>query len=282
MVRFPKWAPPELVSIYSKVIDAEVQFSSQKHRNAELKAFAKDQGFGSWPEMQKRNALLREILCRLLSRTEMQNIWAQIGKVELIDPYGTEPRTPQWWAYRYTAGAVDRWFQKPKLTKTERTEALKKISRMARELSLHLQPFELGGERLADVRGLMGNQRDNLIRKVLHPDIVLRMDRDGNRGPGPGLGRSLVADLVPTLPEMLTRLADSADDDNSGSLVTKMKAATAFRSHMIQEMAFFFYRFGIFSPDSVAKFVAVALDEPSVTSDLVRKLCRKITAELSA
>lgn len=153
---------------------------------------------------------------------------------------------------------------------------------MARDLSQHLRPFELGGARLADVRGLMGDQCDGLIRKALHPDIVSRMDWGGNRGPGPGLGRSVVAGLIPTLPEMLMRLADRVDEDSCRPLVTKMKAGTAFRSHMIQEMAFFFHWFGIFSPDNVAKFIAVALDDASVTSDLVRKMCRKITSELSA
>lgn len=117
MARFPKWAPPELVGIYSKVINAEDKFSSQQHQDADLEAFAKDAGFGSWSEMKKRNVLLREILYRILSRTEMQSIWKQIGEVTLIDPYAKEQRTPQWWAYRNTERAVDRWFQAPKLTK---------------------------------------------------------------------------------------------------------------------------------------------------------------------
>ncbi|MBK7017546.1 MAG: hypothetical protein IPH39_18790 [Sulfuritalea sp.] len=227
--------------------------------------------------MQKRNVLLIEILYRILSRTEMQFIWKQIGEVQLIDR--PEPRTPQWWAYRDTEKAVDQWFRTPKLTKAERSKAMEKISQMARDLSQQLQPFELEHGQLPGLRGLMGDRRDGLIRKVLHPEIVSRMDLKG--GPGSGLGRSIVADLVPTLPELLTRLADRADDDNRSPPVTKMNAKTAFRSYMIRKVAFFFDRFGIFSPNSVATFVSVAIDDAAVTPDLVRKMYRKIPDEQS-
>lgn len=263
-MKFQTWVPPELVETYRALVEDERQFSTLVITAEELETHANRCGFASWIEFDECRKLQLGILHRFLIRAELESVW---NGLKLVKSPG---KTAASWVYWQTSRAAERWYQIAKLSSANRAAEYKKISALASELAAVLEKYELGHEFDFRLAALFGNNYTEKMLKVLHPKLLENENLQV---------KVLYQKVLPTLPEMLMQLAEIASEgsiDARPSPVRKINASTAFRTFLIGRLGQCFERMGEYSHTTVAACVAVALDDPDVTPDLVSHIYQKI------
>ena len=176
--------------------------------------------------------------------------------------------------YQKTFRAVNYWYQNARVSKASRTAEYKKIAATASELAKMLRKYELGRETDFCFEALIGTSHREKMLQILHPEALKRESlRD--------CVNHLYAMVLPTIPEMLKRLSNTASENSTDARpapVRKINAKTAFRTYLIEVLGKCLNDMGAYSHATVAACACAGLDDPNITPDLVRKILDKMNS----
>ncbi len=264
----PKWAPVDVVRYYEGLLGAANLGRNDPSKRDSWKKYARAEGFTRIEDFDACIDLKLGILKRLVSRPEMKATWAWISSerrnsLPLTSPHGLVGRV-LW--------DVEHWVTSNRVPDSERRSDFKDISRYAALLSRKIRKYRGEPVGFHALAALVPEGYEPILRKALHPDLVSRMDK--RRGANAPL-RMYLRQILPPIDEMLDAMASHAKDNYfelGTKFPTKLGAESAFKTFMIRSCTASFRDYTHnYSPTIIAKFVSVALDDPSIGTDTVRK-----------
>ena len=263
-MKYPAWAPPELVDLLGKYELEEKEFNHLKIGIESLNNYAWNEGLPNWSEYKKILEFKKAALARLITRPEMESVWKWVikenFKLSLMANGGL---------FGNFLRAVDTWYSTAQVPQSERNDDFKEIAKLARTLAVKLQKYR--GEFHQPINSYMA-----LFPSPFKEKYQKKYDeRDVNNPKQFMIPIKHLALTIPTLPELLNELAILALNnqiDLPSYFPKKITAENAFRTYLINNMIQKIYSLGSTPPPSiVSKFIGVALDDYSVTPDIVRK-----------
>lgn len=270
-MKYPTWAPPELVDLLGKYELEEKDFKSLKIDIEKLNIYAWNKGLPNWNEYKKVLDFKKAAIARLITRPEMESVWKWVTKQNF-----RLKLTSNGGLFGNFLMAVDTWYSTAQVPQSERNDDFKEITKCARALAIKLQKYR--GE-LQPINSYMA-----LFPLPFKEKYQKKYDeRDLNDPKQFMIPINHLALTIPSLSELLNQLAILALNnqiDLPSYFPKKITAENAFRTYLINNMIKKIYSLGSIPPISIVqKFIAVALDDYSVTPDIVRKslamkLCR--------
>jgi hypothetical protein len=216
-----------------------------------------------------------KILKRLLTRPEMEKAWGWMNthhtsSLSIAANGGIIGRLLL---------AIHRWESSLRLSSSDRQEELKTVARLARRLSSKLRAMRGESWGFMQPITLVPKEYEEKLAKALHPDLV---GRSYKKRPL----RQWLTLLQPPIEDQLETLAVAASSiapefGLSDGFPRKITARSAFRTFIINSLTHDFHLLtGHHAPAMIATWASVALDDPNITSDTVRKCsaARKIAA----
>lgn len=241
-MKLPKWAPPELANT-SELFEQQ----------------AKVEGANVARCMQ-----LSGMWSRLVTRPEMEAVWPWISKTkasfQFFEPYG--------FVYQFGA-AVENFYAAPRLSEKAYAKEMREIATLASILAERLEKFE------ARMRYAVGDpfSPHNLLPTHLSdPYQVAEPDKFNSEQ---SLRHHRLANV--TIAEHLRFLEKAAGEEEKEQLsrLRVSRKANDFRTYLIREVAAYFLSMLEEAPPSkIATICSVALDDPDITPDLVRKIAK--------
>jgi hypothetical protein len=240
-VKFPRWAPAEITNICA-LYD---QGANESGANGEL------------------CGTLSAMWLRLLTRPEMELIWPWI-----IRTTSDHKLYDRQFGFAYQFGTIIESFNIcPRLSEQSYAKEMREIAAMASELAERLEKLE--------ARVPYGPGDPFTPYRLLPPHLS---DPYQAEGPEPfnseqsRLHHRLASVTIGEHLRYLEKAAKSEEKEQYGRLPVSRKA-NDFRAYLIREVAKYFYSFSDdFSPSKIATICSVALDDPDITPDLVRKI----------
>lgn len=253
-MRMPSWAPTPL---------AEWLESYIKHAEEHGPRFVECEGV---PE-------LKDIWCRLLTRPEMEVVWKYIEEAEtslsLTSNGGLLGTVNRAIEYYISARRIS-----PAHYKEEMADIASLAEALARKIKNYSSANSFGLFNPFPIDSLMSKDQLFSAGKMLRSDFL---------EPSPVTGVSRTATALnwhlPAAHEILEGLARRASNESEHQssrlrLPTKTKGATVFRTYFARYVADWLVMHRLdYSPTKIATFCSVALDDPDLTPDLIRKIC---------
>lgn len=263
-MKYPAWAPPELVDLLGKQELEEKEFNPLNIGIESLNSYAWNKGSLNWNEYEKIHDFKVAATARLITRPEMESVWKWVTKQNF-----KLPLVANGGLFGNFFMAVDTWYSTAQVPQSERNDDFKEIAKLARTLSVKLQKYR--GELHQPINSYMA-----LFPSPFKEKYQKKYDeRDVNNPKQYMLPINHLALTIPTLSELLNQLANLALNDQidlPSYFPKKINAENAFRTYLINNMIQKIYLFGSTPPPTiVSKFIGVALDDYSVTPDIVRK-----------
>lgn len=216
---------------------------------------------------------LRDMWLRLLTRPEMEAIWNFVAprhsSLSLVANGGI-------------LGKINRdilgYGEARRVSPSEYMEEMNEIATLASALARKLRAYSGPSNRPNNyynpfhIDYILNNNDLLRIEGILSSEYVGEYELTGGRISG-----AVLRETLPQLGTMLTRLSAIASNeaecqDHRLLLPKKVKGTNAFRTYFIKEISdFFSIQLLDFSPTRIATFCCVALDDPLITPDLVRK-----------
>ena len=271
-MKYSDWAPKELVNLLASYETEQTKFDLYKADIDNLNAYAWKKGLPNWSEYEKKVLIFKKnALTRLITRPEMESVWKWVTNQNF-----KLALTARGGLFGNFLMAVDTWYSTAQVPQSERNNDFKEIAKFARALTVKLQKYR--GE-LQPINSYMA-----LFPLHFKEKYQKKYDeRDLNNPKQFMLPINHLALTIPSLSELLNELAILALNnkiDLPSYFPKKITAENAFRTYLINNMINKIYLLGSRPPISIVqKFIAVALDDYSITPDIVRKslalkLCR--------
>lgn len=260
---YPKWAPVELIDLLATYEADIANFDPNKFGIETLNSYAWSKGHANWIEYEKVLLFQKSALARLITRPEMESVWKWVAKQDFQLGLTTNGGL-----VGNFLNAFDIWYSTAQVPQSERNDDFKEIAKHARALSLKLQKYR--GEK-QPINSYMA-----LLPTSFKDGYQIRFARrDVNDPKKFMLPIEQFASTIPPLYEILTQLATLAlhNQINLPSYFPKkITAENAFRTYLINNTIEKIYRLGSIPPPTIVqKFISVALDDHSVTPDIIRK-----------
>ena len=198
---------------------------------------------------------LAEIWHRLATRPEMEAVWHFIAQFDNDNYF---PLVANGGLFGNINRRLRAYHAAPKLSPTDYHDEMTEIARMAAALSAKLKKF---------------SATDLGYYNPFPPHALL--DKAAN---------AVGYDLPPIDAQLIalanTAKAEAVDQFRRFPLPRKVNDKNALRTYFIRIVSdFFFVTYSDFAPSRLAIFCSVALDDPDITPDLIRKLCPIDAAE---
>ena len=264
VLKYPKWAPIELIELLSSFDTEKTEFKDSKLDLDSLNSFAWNEGYTNWPEYEKVLDFKKEAILRLATRPEMESVWSWVLK--------------QNFRLKISANGgligdflrkVDMWPSAAQVPQAERAEDYKLIRQYAKLLAIKLQKYRGENQPINSYFLLFPSSFKEKYTKYVETAAL----KNGNKSNF--ISFNQLATILPPLSELLNQLAIYVRDEKNELppyFPKKVTAENAFRTYLINNMVDRIYSFGSTPPPTiVSKFIGVALDDYSVTPDIVRK-----------
>jgi hypothetical protein len=215
----------------------------------------------SWYEaLEEKDPKLDAIALRLINRPEMEKVWNWISTENLpLSPIvrgGIIGRLFYW---------IDTFNNTIKKPYSERIEDYKEIKRLALDLSRKLKLYQNEVINPDTYVNLIPIENQKLLFSFLSPEIQKKNDESKWYE-----GRFVLWDyILPPLSELLEGLAkrvDISDAKLNDNFPTKIRQDSALRSYLINN-----YLSNGYPVLIISILLSVALDDPSLNEDIVRK-----------
>lgn len=241
---YPKWVPASIVGRLAEY--------------AEIK-----RGGHTWETFNTEF----DIWHRLATRPEMEPVWDFVVKCVPVDELTTNG------GLTGNINRAIRYFHtSPRLSPPDYKKEMLEIAKLADALSLKLRKF-CEADAVYNpfpYHSIFNSEQLEIAAKRLSESISSRRDRE--------IFRYKLDYSVPMLDFQLKGLANKAkteaeDQSYRLSLPRKINDENLFRTYFVKKVGdYFFLHYADYSPSRLAIFCGVALDDPDVTPDLVRKL----------
>ena len=270
-MKYPNWAPKELIIIANNFEIEETEFKGLEYDIETLNRYAWNEGFSSWKHYEKVIIFKKESLTRLISRPEMESVWKWIYKQNFALPI-----TARGGLFGNFLYAVEGWFKAVQVPQSERDSDFKEIVKCAKTLAIKLQKYRGENQPINSYIALFSKSFKEKYKKQYD-------NRDVTNPKQFMMPIEHLALTMPPLSELLNELATMALNnqiDLPSYFPKKIRAENAFGTYLINNIIQKIYSLGAIPPITIVqKFIAVALDDYSVTPDNVRKslalkLCR--------
>lgn len=260
---YPKWAPIEVINLLTSYESQITEFCDNKFDVEDLNTFAWRKGHINWVEYNKVLIFKKDVLVRLVTRPEMESVWKWVAKQDFkLDI------TANGGLIGNFLKAIDIWYSTAQVPQSERNDDFKEISKHARLLSLKLQKYR--GE-TQPINSYMA-----LFPTSFKDKYQIKYSKSSANDPKRFmLPLEHFAYIIPPLYELLNQLAVLALNsqiDLPSYFPKKITAENAFRTYLINNTVERIYSLGEIPPPTIVqKFISVALDDYSITPDIVRK-----------
>lgn len=242
-MKFPKWAPQDVVDYY--------------------KGFPESDS----PELLKD----KEVIYRLITRPEMENVWAWVHEQNMCLP----PMSNGGIVGMFLR-ALESFDNTAKIPASERAGDFIEIQQMAFQLYIKLEKYKNEYHAFNHYTSLIPECYDEFLISSLKETYQQKLiDRKKTltwetRFP-------FWNEYLPPISSLLKQLSIAAklsDSKLDKPFPTKIKQSSALNTYLINVFYnnYLLVDNGAFPPSIVATFISVALDDPSVTADKVRKL----------
>lgn len=261
---YPKWTPTEIIDLLSSFDLEEAEFKGSGLDLDSLNSFAWNKGHSNWGEYEKVLNFKKAAILRLATRPEMESVWSWVIKqnfnIKILARAGLIGDFLR---------KVDMWHSAAQVPQAEREEDYKLIRQYAKLLALKLQKYR--GEKQPINSYLL---LFPLSFKEKYTKYVEKVALE-NENKSSLLPLDHLATILPPLSELLNQLAIYVKDEKNELppyFPRKLTAENAFRTYLINNMIDRVYSLGSIPPPSiVSKFIGVALDDYSISPDIVRK-----------
>jgi hypothetical protein len=263
-LKYPKWTPKELIDLLSSFEMEERVFKDSKIDLDSLNSFAWNKGLSNWSEYEQVLNFKKEAIFRLATRPEMESVWSWVLK--------------QNFKLKISANGgligdflrkIDMWHSAAQVPQAEREEDYNLIRQYAKLLVVKLQKYRGENQPINSYISLFPLSFKDKYTKYVEK-AALENENKSNL-----LTLNQLATILPPLSELLNQLAIYVRDEKNELppyFPKKVTAENAFRTYLINNMIDRIYSLGSIPPPSiVSKFIGVALDDYSVTPDIVRK-----------
>ena len=275
-MKYPSWAPRCLVEEHELFVKIKLEAATEgglKARHDKLSSLYRFQSLQVYESFV--NEVL-EILRRLIFDSRMKRVWDHACQPKYLAQY--EPQPPAHYHLDFFADAVftglykalERWYKDPKLTYAERVQLHRDIREHSEQLSRKLRLLWEDPVPRMMWCNLLGKECDDRLRPLLKDEIAEWLEQRDRLV-------SILSFALPPLPDVLMEVSRLAQrKPQTSQLPRKLHAATARRTYIIENIA---NRWRIIQDDlSVPEFTtlcSVALDDLTLSEDLIRKLVRR-------
>ena len=215
----------------------------------------------NWYEaLEEKNPELDAITQRLINRPEMEKVWNWISSQNLsLSPIANGGIIGRLF---YLIDTFNNTIHKPA---SERNEDYKEIKKLALELSKKLKLYQKEVLNPDTYANLIPEENEKLLFSFLSPEIQRKIDeKEWHKG------RFVFWDYVlPPLSQLLEGLSKRVyilDAKLNNNFPTKIRQDSALRSFLINNYLSYGYPILI-----ISTFLSVALDDPNLNEDIVRK-----------
>jgi hypothetical protein len=248
---YPTWTPAQLITLIEDY-DALLQTSKLAHEDT--------------AELQRRASMW----ARLATRKEMERVWLFIAGADGLENLQTNGGL---------AGRIDRamtsFQMSPRLSKADYKAEILEISQLANALSNKLQKFcaSESVQNFFRYGSLLEKQHLEGIKNIIRPELLKHRHGFTDQMAIYALDESLPSIHLQIKSLGQNAKSEAADQAYRLRLPRKTNDKNTFRTYFIRIISdHFFINFADFSPTRIAIFCGVALDDPEITADLVRKL----------
>jgi hypothetical protein len=213
-------------------------------------------------------AFIIKIWIRLATRPEMESVWNFISTSDT----GLALTSNGGLVGMINRG-LRRYAANPKLSPKAYSDELSEIAKLADSLSRKLKKFvdaEADHNNPFPLHSLLSDDQKQRAKGMMSAEILASRR---------GMSAYAIAYYLPPIDELLIGLSGRAKTESVEQfyklkLPRKVNDKNLFRTYFIREVAdYFFMQCADYSPTRIAAFSSVALDDPDITADLVRKLC---------
>jgi hypothetical protein len=242
--KFPDWAPPQIV-------DAIAFMQADDSRHEQFSGYQDNLG------------RMIEMWTRLSTRPEMKPVWEWYFASDLSKIFGFHDHRSLF----YCASVIDEVFPvAPKLSSQAYKVEMNEIAALANKLADKMRKFDFPTENTFALHNIVSplylddaDDATNEDRLSSWMDATRHFDR-----------------WIPSMPDLLNRIEAFAIREGHEQwsrlpMSRKVNGPSAYRSFFIRTVAYHFDR----SPARIAIFCSVALDDPDITADMVRKLIKE-------
>lgn len=280
-VTIKRWAPQELRSFYENWRNDSKGLDTKHPSEPELQERLKRSGYRTFHCWRQTTYFRQQMLSRLLSDDRMRPIWKAVRENESrrqraqedLSEHRRKQPTDAYEIWQHADNVAEGWHREPFRPVAEIKEDLLEIQSLASRLANKLAYRRADIGLVVRYTELVEDRYERNFRRVLDPAVAERLRLSSLLGNQVN-SRNILNEMLPPIHELVSVLAVKASEAAANPRkppIRKLKAASALRTFLIAQMGLRFARYDLCQPSLVATFVAVALDDPQVTGEIVRK-----------